>query len=101
MYEDMPVKIAVTECYLEGAEPDMSEHACRVIECRPYEDELKLLLLDGELTSISLDSLYSCVIGEEDPVYATITFYKRYFDEQGHVICARIKDGFTKKPKLG
>ncbi len=99
MYEEMPAAIRIKECYLEGAHPDMSEHACRVLACEPYEDEITLLLLDDAITSISLDSIYQCRIGEEDPVYAMLTFYRRYLDKQGHVICARINDGFTKKPK--
>lgn len=100
MYEDMPATIRVTECFLEGAQPDMSEHSCRVISCEPKDDELTLLLLDDAITVISLDSIYQCRIGEEDPVYASLTVYKRYLDQQGHVLCARIKDGFTKKPKV-
>ncbi len=99
MYEEMPASIRVKECYLEGAHPDMSEHACRVLSCEPTEDDITLLLLDAELSAISLDSIYHCRIGEEEPVYATLTFYRRYLDKQGHVICARINDGFTKKPK--
>ena len=47
----------------------------------------------------SLDSIYLCRIDPEgeDPLYCSITFYKRFLNKLGSVICARIIDGFTKK----
>ncbi len=99
MFENANAVIRVSECYLEGASPDMSELRCSVLSCNPEQDDIKLLLNDGLITAISLDSIYLCRIDPEgeDPLYCSITFYKRFLNKLGSVICARIIDGFTKK----
>ena len=97
MFENEKAVIKVDECYLEGASPNMAEHMCTVLTCEPEEDNIKLLLNENDVTIISLDSIYECRIGEEEPLYCRITFYKRFLNKLGCVICARIIDGFTKK----
>ena len=98
MYEDKTAVIRVEECFLEGAQPDLSEHVCTVLACDPEQDMIRLLLNEDDVTIISLDCIYLCRIDtEEGPVYCRITFYKRYLDRRGCVICAQIGSGFSKK----
>ncbi len=99
MFENDHAVISVSECYLEGGSPDMSEHQCSVLTCDPEQDDIKLLLHEEMITIISLDSIYLCRIDQKDgdPLYCRITFYKRFLNKLGCVICARIIDGFTKK----
>ena len=99
MFENTKAVIRVEECFLEDAEPDREEHACKVLFCDPDQDDIKMLLFEDDVTVISLDSVYLCRIDTEDdgPVYCRITFYKRFLNKLGCVICARIGSGFTKK----
>ncbi len=99
MFENANAVIQVSECYLEGASPDMSEHRCSVLSCNPEKADIKLLLHEEMITVISLDSIYLCRIEPEgeEPQFCSITFYKRFLNKLGCVICARIIDGFTKK----
>ena len=99
MFEEAKAVIKVQECYLEGAEPDMAEHDCRIIMCDPERDAIKLVLEEDDLTKISLDSIYTCRIRQEEDLYCSIVIRERYLDERGCVLCARICDGFTKKMK--
>lgn len=98
MFENDKAVIRVEECFLEGGDPDMRDHDCKVLTCSPEEDDIKLLLYEDDITVISLDCIYLCHIdSEEGPVYSRITFYKRFLNKLGCVICARINSGFTKK----
>ena len=98
MFENERAVIKVEECYLEGSEPDRGDHRCKVLFCDPNQDDIKLLLYEDDITVISLDSIYLCRIDCEDgPIYCRVTFYKRFLDKLGCVICARIGSGFSKK----
>ena len=98
MFENDKAVIRVEECFLEGGDPDMRDHDCKVLTCSPEEDDIKLLLYEDDITVISLDCIYLCRIdSEEGPVYSRITFYKRFLNKLGYVICARINSGFKKK----
>lgn len=82
MFENDKAVIRVEECFLEGGDPDMRDHDCKVLTCSPEEDDIKLLLYEDDITVISLDCIYLCRIdSEEGPVYSRITFYKRFLNK--------------------
>lgn len=97
MYEGMPADLKMKKCLLPKGELDEKEYHFEIIKYVPEEERIYLILRNGELTEISLDSIYLCNIVAKGQILLCDGIIKeRYKNTKGNICVLQVENGFYK-----
>ncbi len=92
--EHATIKMQKTLCV--GTILDEKEYPCEVLQYDEKNELLYLALIGEQLTKISLDAFYECVVEGEEPISCMCKVHERYLEGTSAVIKLQIKNGFYK-----
>lgn len=82
---------------LSDGEMTISTHNCIVLRYDDKQEYLYLNLKTGNLSDVSLDAVYQCVVkGEYEEISCTGRVTERYHEKEGNVLKMQVENGFYK-----
>lgn len=95
MYDGNNAALKLVTCFREGEEPPKDTWNCTVIEYQKETEQVHLLMTEGKLPDISLDSIYECRIQTMTGEVVCVGGIKeRYENRAGMILILQILNGF-------
>lgn len=94
--EGCKARLQMIGSFLEGEKLDVTEYPCEVLRYEKDRERIYLILKEGDITRISLDAEYNCLILGDEELSCQGRVLERFIDKRGSQLVFDIENGFYK-----